>query len=370
MSKYLGNSDYSHGTAECTGVLITNLGTPDAPTTKALRRYLAEFLSDPRVIETPRLIWWLILHGVILRIRPPRAAHAYGKVWTDQGSPLLAISKQQAQALQQSLTTRFKGQVRVALGMRYGNPSIPAALEELRRAGARRLLVLPLYPQYSATTTASTFDAVADVLKTWRWQPELRFVNHYHDDAGYIRALTDSVRAYWAEHGEPERLMFSFHGLPKRYLLAGDPYYCECNKTARLVAEQLGLPADRWLLTFQSRFGREEWLRPYCDHTLREWGKAGVKRVDVLCPGFSADCLETLEEIDQQNRAIFLNAGGGAYHYIPALNDSAAHIAMIADLVAHHSQGWPETAVAWDAAADVAARADSQRRALARGAER
>ncbi len=369
MSNYQGNADYRHGTAECTGVLLTNLGTPDAPTPAALRRYLSEFLSDPRVIEAPRLIWWLALHGVILRIRPPRAAHAYRKVWTDEGSPLLAISRRQTAALQLSLEQRCKGSVRVALGMRYGTPSIAAALDELRQAGAQRLLVLPLYPQYSATTTASTFDAVADVLKTWRLQPELRFINHYHDNPGYIRALADSVRAYWAEHGEPERLMFSFHGLPKRYLLAGDPYHCGCHKTARLVAEQLGLTDARWLLTFQSRFGREEWLRPYCDHTLREWGAAGVKRVDVLCPGFPADCLETLEEIEQQNRDIFLKAGGGEYHYIPALNDSAGHIDMLSELVLQHAQGWPETAADWNAPQVAQVAADSQRRALAHGAK-
>ena len=368
MNNYQGNADYHHGTAECTGVLLTNLGTPDAPTPAALRRYLGEFLADPRVIETPRLIWWLALHGVILRIRPRRAAHAYSKVWTAQGSPLLAISRRQAVALQSSLQQRFNGPVRVALGMRYGNPSIARALDELRQAGARRLLVLPLYPQYSATTTASTFDAVADVLKTWRLQPELRFINHYHDHPGYIHTLADSVRAYWREHGEPERLMFSFHGLPKRYLLAGDPYHCECHKTARLVAEQLGLTDERWLLTFQSRFGREEWLKPYCDQTLREWGAAGVKRVDVLCPGFPADCLETLEEIEQQNRDIFLSAGGGEYHYIPALNDSAGHIDMLSDLVLQHCQGWPETATDRSEQTDAAARNDSRRRAVAHGA--
>ncbi len=368
MSNYLGNADYQHGTAECTGVLLSNLGTPDAPTPAALRRFLAEFLSDPRVIETPRLIWWLALHGVILRIRPPRAAHAYRKVWTAAGSPLLAISQRQATALQLSLEQRCKGPVRVALGMRYGNPPIAAALDELRRAGARRLLVLPLYPQYSATTTASTFDAVAAVLKTWRLQPELRFINHYHDYPGYIATLADSVRAYWAAHGEPERLMFSFHGLPKRYLLAGDPYHCECHKTARLVAEQLGLSDERWLLTFQSRFGREEWLTPYCDQTLREWGTAGVRRVDVLCPGFPADCLETLEEIEQQNREIFMNAGGGEYHYIPALNDSTDHIGMLSELVLQHCQGWPETEAGHAENTNAAARSDSRRRAMKHGA--
>ena len=369
MNHYLGDKQYTHGTPECLGVLITNLGTPDAPTPAALRRYLGEFLSDPRVIEMPRLLWWPILHGVILRIRPRRAAHAYGKIWSEDGSPLLAISKRQAAALEQALIARCPGPVRVALGMRYGTPSIASALEELRRAGARRLLVLPLYPQYSATSTASTIDAVADVLKTWRRQPELRTIHHYHDHPEYIRALADSVRAYWSEHGEPERLLFSFHGLPKRNLLAGDPYHCECHKTARLVAEQLQLAESRWLVAFQSRFGRQEWLKPYCDHTLRDWGKAGMKRVDVICPGFSADCLETLEEIDQQNRALFLNAGGGAYHYIPALNDSPAHIDLLASLITQHAQGWLETSADWNAQQVAQDSADSQRRALAHGAK-
>ncbi|MEO5573322.1 MAG: ferrochelatase [Gammaproteobacteria bacterium] len=368
MVSYKGNENFAHNTQPATGILITNLGTPDAPTRQALQRYLGEFLWDPRVVDSPRLLWWLILHGIILRIRPARSARSYQKVWTDQGSPLLAISKRQAEALQRTLETKFNGPVVVALGMRYGNPSIASALEQLRAANVRRLLVLPLYPQYSASTTASTFDAVADVLKTWRWLPELRMINHYHDDPAYISILATSIQEYWQVHGKSERLLFSFHGLPKRYLLLGDPYHCECHKTARLVAQHLQLPDESWQLTFQSRFGREEWLKPYTDHTLQEWAKAGVKSVDVICPGFSADCLETLEEVAMENREFFVKAGGQSYHYIPALNDRPDHIQMIAGLVENHTRHWPETSPDWNAA-EVALDAEkSQQRARAHGA--
>ncbi len=370
MTVYHGEAGYSHGTLPVTGILITNLGTPDAPTAQALRRYLGEFLWDPRIVEIPRPLWWLILHGVILRIRPKRSAHAYQKVWTDEGSPLLAISRKQAAALQQLLEKQFGGPVKVALGMRYGNPSIADGLAELRRANARRILVLPLYPQYAASTTASTFDAVADVLKTWRWIPELRMVNHYHDDPAYINALVTSIRESWEKHGQAERLLFSFHGIPKRCLLAGDPYHCECHKTARLVAEQLQLPADRWQLAFQSRFGREEWLKPYTDKTLEAWGKAGVKSVDIVCPGFSADCLETLEEMAMLNRGVFLEAGGEKYHYIPALNDRDDHMQALADLVKKHTQGWPEVDAEWNATHHTVESEASRRRALEMGAAR
>ncbi len=370
MLTYQGSEGYAHSAQPATGILITNLGTPDAPTSAAVRRYLSEFLWDPRVVDMPRMLWWMILHGVILRIRPARSARSYQKVWTEQGSPLLAISKRQAEALQDVLKTKFSGPVVVALGMRYGNPSIPAALQQLQAANVRRLLVLPLYPQYSASTTASTFDAVADVLKTWRWLPELRLINHYHDEPAYIDILAHSIRAAWETRGASERLLFSFHGLPKRFLLLGDPYYCECHKTARLIAERLNLSDDRWQLTFQSRFGREEWLQPYTDHTLRSWAKAGVKSVDVVCPGFSADCLETLEEIAMENRDIFLKAGGQSYHYIPALNERPEHIHMLADLIEKHSQAWPETDPAWNATETALEAEARQRRAHAHGAPR
>ncbi|MEY6431990.1 ferrochelatase [Thioalkalicoccus limnaeus] len=337
---------FAHDSAHPLGVLLINLGTPDAPTKTAVRRYLAEFLADPRVIEAPRSLWWLILHGFILRVRPARSAKAYQSVWTEEGSPLLTISRQQATALQERLDNRLAGAVQVELGMRYGNPSIVSALERLRDASIRRLLVLPLYPQYSGTTTGSTFDAVTRALANWRWLPEVRFVNQYHDEPAYIRALIERIRAYWAEQGEPQRLMFSFHGIPKDYFLNGDPYHCQCHKTARLVSEGLGLPRDRWQLTFQSRVGNMEWLKPYTDETLKEWAASGIESVHVVCPGFAADCLETIEEIGEENRRYFLEAGGRHYGYIPCLNDTPAHMEMLADLVQRHTLGWPESPVA------------------------
>ena len=369
MPRYLGSPDFRHDSRTSLGVLITNLGTPDAPTPSALRRYLAEFLWDPRVVEMPRPLWWLILHGVILRLRPRRAARAYQSVWTERGSPLLAISRRQADALQQALSAALAGPVHVALGMRYGNPSIASALAELRAANVRRLLILPLYPQYSATTTASTFDAVAAVLKTWRWLPDLRFVSHYHDHPAYLDALAASVRAYRERHGGATKLLFSFHGLPKRNLLAGDPYHCECHATARQVAQRLDLSEVDWQVAFQSRFGREEWLKPYTDHTLKDWGKSGVADVQVVCPGFSADCLETLEEIAEQNRDLFLHAGGKRFEYIPALNDGAEHIDALTRIVRDHIGGWPE-AGDWDAATDEHRRHERLRRAAVLGAGR
>ncbi len=319
------------------GVLLVNLGTPDSPEVSDVRRYLAEFLSDPRVVETPRLLWKLILHGIILRTRPRHSAAAYRKIWTEEGSPLLAISRRQAEALQTELNHREGGRFSVALAMRYGNPSIGAALEQLRRNNARRVLVLPLYPQYSATTTASTFDAVSGVLRRWRWLPELRFISHYHDDPGYIDALAASVQTFQQQHGEPERLLLSFHGIPQSYAEAGDPYPEECRATARLLAQRLGLRDEQWALSFQSRLGRQQWVSPYTDQTLQQWGASGVKSVQVLCPGFSTDCLETLEEIAQENRERFQQAGGGEYRYIPALNDATDHIQLMADLVQRHA---------------------------------
>ncbi len=367
---YRGEPDFAHGSPEGIGVLMVNLGTPDAPTTAAVRRYLAEFLWDPRVIESPRPLWWLILHAVILRIRPARSAALYRKVWTEEGSPLLTFSRRQAAALEQALSNRLKGPLKVALAMRYGKPSMREGLEALQATGVRRLLVLPMYPQYSATTTASTFDAIADVLRTWRWLPELRFINHYHDDSGYIETLAASVREAWQGKAPAERLLMSFHGVPKRYLLAGDPYHCECQKTARLLAEALDLPPERWAISFQSRVGREEWLKPYTDHTLMAWGAAGLKSVDVVCPGFPADCLETLEEIAQQNREFFHQSGGGEYRYIPALNDRPDHIAALADLVLCHAQGWPEADPAWNAEQVQSEGEASRERAKAMGAAR
>lgn len=331
----------AHGASPATGVLISNLGTPDAPTAQALRRYLGEFLWDPRVVDMPRWLWWPILHGVILRIRPARSAHAYEKIWTERGSPLLANSQRQAAALQNGLKEYFKGPVVVALGMRYGTPSLKDAFDQLRAANAGRVLLLPLYPQYSSSTTASTFDAAAAILKKWKNIPELRLVKHYHDEPAYIRAVAESIRDNWRGREPGERLLFSFHGLPQRFLEQGDPYYYECHKSARLIAGQLQLADDQWKVSFQSRFGREPWLQPYTDHTLQEWGAAGVRSVDVVCPGFSADCLETLEEIAIQNRDLFLQSGGERYHYIPALNEHPAHIEALTAIVGKHACAWP-----------------------------
>lgn len=342
MAKYKGNPDYKHDSESCTGVLITNLGTPDAPTPAALRKYLAEFLSDPRVIEVPKFIWWFVLHGIILRTRPKRSAEAYEKVWTENGSPLLDISLKQANKLQKELEQKFPGTVKVELAMRYGNPSIQSGLEKLRNANANRILIFPLYPQYSAATTASTFDAIADELKTWRWIPELRMINHYHDNPDYIEALADSINKHWQTNTKPEKLLFSFHGMPQHYIDAGDPYFCECQKTARLVAEKLQLNKDEYLVTFQSRFGPRQWLQPYTDITLKELAANGTKHVQIVCPGFSADCLETIEEIDMQNRDFFIEAGGEKFSYIPALNDDDKHIQALSKLIMTHSQGWEE----------------------------
>jgi len=333
---------YSHGKQAAVGILLANLGTPAEPTTPALRRYLAQFLSDSRVIELPKLFWWPILHGIILRIRPAKSAEKYRTVWTEAGSPLLAISQRQREAVLARLGEQARGPIHMAVGMRYGEPGIPAALRQLRDAGVQRLLVLPLYPQYSAATTAATFDALADELKTWRWLPELRMVNHYHDHPGYITALANSIREAWQQQAPGERLLFSFHGLPRANLLNGDPYHCECHKTARLVAAELGLPEERWKVSFQSRFGRAEWLQPYTTETLVGWAKGGVKSVDVICPGFSADCLETLEEIEEENREEFQQAGGQQYRYIPALNDRPEHIELITRLILQHGCGWAE----------------------------
>ncbi|MFZ1574298.1 MAG: ferrochelatase [Chromatiaceae bacterium] len=334
--KYLSESDYSHGQVARTGILLANLGTPDAPDRVSVRRYLKEFLWDPRVVEMSRPLWWLILNSIILNTRPQRSAHAYASVWSEEGSPLLAISKAQHQRLAETLGP----DIRVELAMRYGRPAIASGLEALRRAGARRILVLPLYPQYSGTTTASVFDTVTAEIRRWRWIPELRFVNQYHDDAGYIQALADSVHTFQEANGRPDQLIMSFHGLPQTYFDAGDPYYCHCQKTARLLAESLQLSSTDYRVTFQSRLGVKAWLKPYTDETLKALPAQGVRRVQVLCPGFSADCLETLEEVAMENRDYFLEAGGESYQYIPCLNDGAGHINFLRDLIERHLQGW------------------------------
>ena len=314
------------------GVLLINLGTPSAPTTKAIRSYLREFLSDPRVIEIPRLIWLPILYGAVLPLRPRRIVDAYRSIWLPEGSPLLVHTRRQRQALGEALERRGLTSVKVEMAMCYGQPSIAAALEKLCKSGVTRLVVLPAYPQYSATTTAAAFDAVAKALGKQRFVPELRMLNGYHDDGLYIKACAESIAESRSERGSGEKLLFSFHGLPKRNITMGDPYRSQCCTTAGLIARELGLEWSEWLITFQSRFGFAEWLKPYTDESLRLLARQGVRSVDVFCPGFAADCLETIEEIGVQNRAFFLEAGGERFHRIPSLNADAGHIECLARL--------------------------------------
>ncbi|MFC3194317.1 ferrochelatase [Marinicella sediminis] len=343
--KYLNSTNDRHGKRSRIGVLLVNLGTPDAPTKKALKIYLKEFLSDPRVVEPnfPRWIWWLILNGVILNIRPKRSAEAYASIWNEvgEGSPLMAISKQQHQAVQ-AYFQEHQVDIIPVLAMRYGNPSIAHGLSELKSQRVDRLLVLPLYPQYSASTTASIFDAVTRELQSWRLIPEVRFINHYHDHSGYINALARSVQQHWQQHGQPDQLVMSFHGVPQRYLHNGDPYHCECHKSGRLLAEKLGLNKNQYQVTFQSIFGREEWLKPYTMEVLKSLPAQGHKHVQVICPGFAADCLETLEEIAVENKGYFTGAGGEQFSYIPALNADEDHVAFLSQLIMAHSQTWLE----------------------------
>ncbi len=324
------------------GVLLTNLGTPDAPETGALRRYLREFLSDPRVVEVPRLLWWCILNLIILRVRPARSAAAYRTVWTDEGSPLMLHTAALTAALRDKMAERFGDAVRVEFAMRYGNPAISEVADDMLRRGVDKLLVLPLFPQYSGATGGSTFDAIGAELRRRRQVPALRFVDNYHDHPDYIGALALSIRDYQAEHGKPDKLLFSYHGVPKRYCDEGDPYFCHCHNTTRLVAELLDLGEDDYMTVFQSRFGREEWLQPYTDETLKALPGEGVKSVQVICPGFSADCLETIEEIGEENREYFEEAGGSEFGYIPCLNSSDEHVAALAQLLEEELAGWVE----------------------------
>ena len=347
-----------------TAILLCNLGTPDAPTPAALRRYLGEFLSDHRVVEIPKALWWLILHGIILRLRPAKSAAKYASIWTKEGSPLKVWTEKQAKLLQGWLAQRGHN-VQVRYAMRYGSTSIAEQLDALKAAGATRVLVLPAYPQYSGTTTASISDAVGHWAAQVRNLPELRFVNRYHDDPGYISALAQRIKAEWRANGKPEQLVMSFHGVPERTLHLGDPYHCECLKTARLLAAQLGLSKDQYKITFQSRFGKAKWLQPYTEPTLVALAKAGVKRVDVVCPGFTSDCLETLEEINQEARHAYLVAGGKEFNYIPCLNDSPEWITALCDISLQHLAGWPT-----QAAPDAPALAASRAAALALGAKR
>lgn len=356
----------AHTEAPRAAVLLVNLGTPDAPDTRSVRRYLREFLWDPRVVEISRPVWWLILNGVIAPFRSPRSAKAYAKIWTEQGSPLTVHTRQLAGRVQSEIS-RHAPRVRVMWAMRYGRPGIGHVLSRLAEDNIQRLLVLPLYPHYSATTTASVFDQVSRVLGSHRWLPDIRFISHYHRHTGWLDTVADSIRSHQAEHGRPDRLLFSFHGIPRRNLLLGDPYQCQALASARRIAERLELAGGDWQVGFQSRLGRAEWLKPYTDKTLKTLARNGVKHVQVVCPGFAVDCLETLEEIAIVNRKLFEQSGGQRLDYIPCLNAGEAHARALSDLCRRHGQGWPEFAgVVDDAQAGIEARME---RARARGEE-
>ncbi|RLM27794.1 ferrochelatase [Brenneria alni] len=315
-------------TQEKYGVLMVNLGTPDAPTPQAVKRYLAEFLSDRRVVDTSRLLWWPLLRGVILPLRSPRVAKLYQSVWMEGGSPLLVISRRQQQALAGRMP-----EIPVELGMSYGSPSLHSALDKLLAQGVTQLVVLPMYPQYSCSTTAAVWDGLAKLLRQYRKLPAIRFIRDYAEHPAYIAALKSRVEQAFAQQGEPDRLVLSFHGIPVRYASEGDDYPLRCKATTVALIAALGLPKEKVMMTFQSRFGREPWLTPYTDETLKGLPAQGVKHIQVMCPGFAADCLETLEEIQEQNREIFLHAGGEKFSYIPALNDDPLHIDLLEQLV-------------------------------------
>lgn len=339
MPKFTASESFKHDQPPRTAVLLIQLGTPSAPEKGAVRRYLREFLSDPRVVEIPKLVWSIILNGIILNVRPGKSAEKYKKVWMPDGSPLMVYTTRQA-----SLLKGFLGQaghrVEVAFAMRYGEPSVASVLRKLREQNLERLLVVPMYPQYSGATTATAIDAVFAELSKWRNLPELRIVKHFHRHPAYLDALAGQIRTTWQRERAPDKLLISFHGMPKRTLLLGDPYHCECLVTGRLLAERLGLSSEQVAVTFQSRFGRAEWLQPYTDVTLKALGQAKTGRLDVVCPGFVADCLETLEEVAIEGKETFTEAGGGEFRYLPCLNDSPAWIKALAGIVTEQMAGW------------------------------
>ena len=357
--------EYRHGSPARVGVLLVNLGTPDAPTAPAVRRYLAQFLSDQRVVEIPAAVWKPILHGIILRTRPAKSAAKYASIWTPEGSPLAVWTRKQAELLQASVTAHGLS-ITVRHAMRYGSPSIASELDALKAAGCDRILVVPMYPQYSGTTTASVMDDVHHWQLRQRTLPEIRWIRQHHDDEGYIDALARRVQDHWAREGRGDHLLLSFHGVPERTLTLGDPYHCHCYKTARLLGERLGLGTDALSLSFQSRFGKAKWLEPYTEPTLQALAKKGVKHLQIFCPGFSADCLETLEEIAIEGKHVFLKAGGQRYDHIPCLNDHPAWIDALHGLVERHTAGW---AVRADAQPRAALLEGQRQRALALGAK-
>ena len=367
MTDYRLEPAHAHDAQPRVGILLANLGTPDAPTAKALRRYLRQFLSDPRVIEIPRVIWWWILHGIILNLRPRKSAQKYAQIWSNEGSPLLAHTQKQAKLFQGYLSTRIASPFAVEFGMRYGSHSISEALERLKAQHCDRILLFPLYPQYAASSSASAMDALWQVLLKTRNVPAVRTIKQYHDHPAYIAALAQSVHEHWVMHGKPDKLIMSFHGVPRFTLLKGDPYHCQCQKTGRLLAEALGLAQDQYMVCFQSRFGRAEWLQPYLAGTLIELGRQKTRRVDVICPGFAADCLETLEEIAMEGKASFIGAGGSEFHYIPALNERNDWIHAMCDIALDNLQGWASGN--WDRAVEISEGEQSALRARALGAK-
>ena len=323
-----------------TGVLLVNLGTPEAPTVSAVRRYLGEFLHDQRVVELTRWIWCLILHGIVLRFRPKKSAAAYTKIWSETGSPLMSLTRALAERLDTQLTQHYGANPCVAMAMRYGQPSVKQSLESLADSGVTRMVVLPLYPQYSCSTTASVYDAVGETLRGWRNLPAIHIVRDYHLAEGYLDALRTSVQEHWTQHGRAEKLVISFHGTPQRYDDQGDPYRFQCERTATALAQRLGLGPEHWVLSFQSRFGRAPWLQPYVDETLRSLARNGTNQVDLICPGFAVDCLETLEEIAKENADIFRKAGGQGFAYIPCLNDRTDHVKALAEVIRTEAPNW------------------------------
>ncbi|SEN12795.1 ferrochelatase [Nitrosomonas marina] len=355
---------FQHGTPGKTGVLLINLGTPDAPTKEALRPYLREFLSNPRVIEVPRLIWWPILYGFILPFRPKQSAEKYALIWTSEGSPLKVHTERQAALLAEALQNSANPAPMVEYAMNIGNPSVTSVINKMVDAGCDRILVIPLFPQYAASSTAAAMDAVFAALGPVRNMPAIRTVKQYHDHSGYIAALAQNIRDYWEQHGQPDKLIISFHGVPRRNLDKGDPYHCFCQKTGRLLAEALNLGEEQYQVCFQSRFGRAQWLQPYTAETLEQLGKANTRRVDITCPGFVSDCLETLEEIAIEGKKTFTEAGGKEYHYIPCLNERADWIDALSEIARSNLQGWLEPAPSQEMLEQ------SKQRALAMGAHK
>jgi len=340
MAYYNEEPKLTHKQPQKVGILLANLGTPDAPTAKALKPYLQQFLHDWRVIEIPRFIWCWILHCIILVFRPKKSAEKYASVWLDEGSPLMVYASKQRALLEDKLNTSVETLFKVELGMSYGNPSMKSALEKLKAERCNKILVLPLYPQYAASSSAAAFDSVWKVLLKMRNVPAIRTIKHYHDHPDYIAAMANQIKSHWDANGKPTKLVMSFHGVPRFHVDKGDPYFCECQKTGRLIGEALGLTKEEYEVAFQSRFGKQEWLKPYLAERLETLGKAKTARIDVVCPGFSSDCLETLEEIAMEGKEIFQDNGGGEYHYIPALNDNADWIDALHNITLEHLQGW------------------------------